>query len=201
MAESYASQKRRLLKLQKQLPEGLRGRVALYNVQAVLDLSPVAQATLVRALELGLKQPQQAVQCLQENPGIEAQELIRQVKASRKKTSPARQQSVTLLQETPAAPEPDPQDVKKLVELFLRISPGASRISAEYLVLDQPLLLNFARIAREFLTANPPPAETIFALFWVLLPDIRERASQLIEQRPAYRIALQQLHLLENQPR
>ena len=202
MTETYASQKRRLLRQQEQLPENLRGRVALYNVQAVLDLPPTAQDTLARALELGLKQPQQAIQCLQEKPDIEAQELIRQVKGLRKKPSPARQRSAMPIQEVPAAATPDSRDVDKLVKLFLFISPGGTRTGAECVVLDQPpLLLNFVQAAREFLEADPSPTETIFAVFWVLLPDIRERANQMLEQQPRYKKALQHLNLLspENQ--
>ncbi len=55
MPVPYSRRRRRREQLAKELPPGLRGRIALRHVEAVSKFSPQTQRTLAEALEAGLQ--------------------------------------------------------------------------------------------------------------------------------------------------
>ncbi len=203
---SYDARRAQWQQLAGQLLPELRGRISLRNVAAVSRLLPHAQQTLAALLDAGLLQNRQVIRHLRQNPGASLDELAEIASRPRKgrqqdgrgkqaRTGGGHLPATSIQGAASTDTEPDPRDVGELTGLFLRISPMASPISAEYWAREQAALLSIVRALREFLAADPPPAETNFAVFCALVLSLHEQVDRMIAARPAYRVTLEHLRL------
>jgi len=190
VSESYESRRKRWLQLKETLPESLKERIPLRNVQDTAQLPAEAQQTLSLALDGGLKQIPTALRTLKQNPATSAAELLA---ADRHKgqSQPGEHQPVLrgeIIIAKPVASEIDERDVITLAELFRSISPGANAISAEFWAKEKPKLLSIVRSHRAFLESNS--SEVDFVVFCAFLLQMFKDADHRLAEQPSYRNAL-----------
>ena len=190
MSESYESRRKRWLQLKETLPESLKERIPLRNVQDTAQLPDDAQQTLSLALDGGLKQIPTALRTLKQNPTASAAELLA---ADRHKGQPQSGEHqpaarVETIMAQPAASQMDERDVTTLAELFRSISPGANAISAEFWAKEKPKLLSIVRSHRAFLESNS--SEVDFVVFCAFLLQMFKDADHRLAEHPSYRNAL-----------
>ncbi len=189
MSETYESRRKRWLQLQESLPDGLRARIPLRNVQDTARLPLSAQRTLAQALDGGLKQIPTALRTLKRKPSTTVAELLsadhRKGAARSVDQKPPTRAGPPVLS---GAPRVDERDVTTLADLFRSISPGANAISAEFWAKEKPLLLSIICAHRAFLEANA--SEVDFVVFCAFLLQMFKDADRRLAEQPAYRNAL-----------
>ena len=189
MSETYESRRKRWLQLQETLPDGLRARIPLRNVQDTARLSLNAQRTLAQALDEGLKQIPTALRTLKRKPSAMVAELL---SADHRKGMGCAVDQKLPTHVGPPVPTPTPQvderDVLALAELFRSISPGANAISAEFWAKEKPMLLAMVGAHRAFLEANA--SEVDFVVFCAFLLQMFKDADRRLAEQPSYRNAL-----------
>jgi len=79
VSEGYQAKKKRWLELAARLPVGLKGRIALRNVEAVSLLEPEAQQTLASALDAGLERISTAIRILRQKPDASVDDILQEV--------------------------------------------------------------------------------------------------------------------------
>jgi hypothetical protein len=174
MSETYQSKRERWQRLMERLPAGLRGHVALRNVEAVAALPPQAQARLVEAIRSGLKRLPPAVEKLKSNPNLPVAELL----------EPTAQ----------AVVQEDIPIKAELADMVQQCFPDMPRVSAE--ALADAGLMDVARITghahNQMLSSEHLKTDFVMMVLYGLMRQTLDQLEEIIEETPSLRQALEQ---------
>jgi hypothetical protein len=181
MPITYEQRRRRRQRLVEGLPPGLRGRIALRNVEAVAKLPPEAQGRLAEAIDAGVRIPA-AIGHLKENPGATVAEIEEAAGQRGRKAQRGK------------APSPGPNDMSLLADLLQTCFPDMPRTTAEAMAGSELLsgVLGIVCAQRACFEARHGESDFVIVVLCGLALKTIERLNQIIPQRPIYRQAVQQ---------
>lgn len=184
MSETYQSKRKRWKRLQAELPDDLRPHVSLRNVEAVSKLTSDTQATLVEAIQAGLKSLPQAIKALQENPALSVSDLL-----GTTPTAAVKEETVEL--------ELSAEVREELADLIQLCYPDMPRLSANALTEAEAMQVVgglTGSLLQVFASAHIK-SDFVMVVLYALLRDAQERVDAQIDDTPAAQAALSQSDL------
>jgi hypothetical protein len=181
MPVPYEQRRRRRQQLVEGLPPGLRGRIALRNVEAVAKLPPEAQRRLAEAIDTGVRIPA-AIAHLKRNPGAKVEDIMKAAGRRGRNVSKGN------------ATSPGPTDLSLLADLLQTCFPDMPRTTAEAMAGSELLseVLGALCAQQACFESHHAESEFVVVVLCGLALKTIERLNQLIPQRPIYRQAIQQ---------
>lgn len=177
MSETYQSKQERRQRLLESLPEGLRPHVSVRNIEAVATLSTQAQASLLEAVQAGLKRLPRAIEQLRADPNTSVSSLLNPP-AQLETENPIRSDSSTIVQE--------------VADLIQERFPDMPRVSAE--ALAEAEVMQIVRITAEthqqMFKSSHIKTDFVLLTLYDLARQTLERLETIIEETPALRQAL-----------
>ncbi|MGD2156081.1 MAG: hypothetical protein PVG14_06445 [Anaerolineales bacterium] len=181
----YAQRRQRRQQLLEELPPGLRGRIALRNVEAVAKLTPEAQQKLMEAIDAGARIPA-AIRYTKENPEATVNEIVSKChrKAGKRRQRAAAEKSVSST----------PHDLNKLADLLQVCFPDMPRSTAKAMAGSELLseVLSIVRAQRTCFESRHAESDFVVVVLCGLALRTIDRLNQIIPKRLIYRQALQQ---------
>lgn len=179
MSETYQSKQERRQRLLKSLPEGLRPHVSVRNIEAVAALSTQAQASLLEAIQAGLKRLPRAIDQLRADPDTPVSDLF---------NPPAQPVTEILIQTDMSTIQ---QEVADLIQQCL---PNMPRVSAEALADADVMEIarTIAQAHQQMFKSNHIRTDFVMLTLYGLMRQTLERLEEIIEDTPALRRAFDQ---------
>ena len=179
MSETYQSKQERRQRLLESLPVSLRPHVSVRNIEAVAALSTQAQASLLEAIQAGLKRLPRAIDQLRADPDTSVADLL----------NPPAQSAAALFIQT------DSSIVQQEVaDLIQQCFPDMPRVSAEALA-DAEVMQTVRTIAQthqQMFKSNHIKTDFVMLTLYGLMRQTLEQMQELIENTPALRQAFSQ---------
>ena len=185
MPVPYDQRRQRRQQLAEKLPVGLRGRIALRNVETVAKFSPETQQRLAKAIRKDVQIPA-AVRFLKENPEAAVDEIV---KAAGKRRQ-------TEKKEQPESPEP--KNLIFLADLLQVCFPDMPRATANAMAESDLLseVLGIVCAQQVCIASNHAQSDFVIVVLCGLALATIERLNQIISAKTIYRQALQQSGLV-----
>jgi len=179
MSETYQSKQGRRQRLLESLPVSLRPHVSVRNIEAVVALSPQAQARLLEAIQAGLKRLPRAIEQLRADPDTSVADLL----------NPPSQPVAELFIQT------DSSIVQQEVaDLIQQCFPGMPRVSAEALADADVMQIvrTIAQTHQQLFKSNHIKTDFVMLTLYGLIRQTLEQMEEIIEDTPALRQAFDQ---------
>ena len=179
MSETYQSKQGRRQRLLESLPVSLRPHVSVRNIEAVVALSPQAQARLLEAIQAGLKRLPRAIEQLRADPDTSVADLL----------NPPSQPVAELFIQT------DSSIVQQEVaDLIQQCFPGMPRVSAEALADADVMQIvrTIAQTHQQLFKSKHIMTDFVMLTLYGLIRQTLEQMEEIIEDTPALRHAFDQ---------
>lgn len=179
MSETYQSKQERRQRLLESLPASLRPHVSVRNIEAVAALSTQAQASLLEAIQAGLKRLPRAIDQLRANPDTSVADLL---------NPPSQPVAELFIQ-------PDSSTVQQEVaDLIQECFPDMPRVSAEALANADVMEIarTLAQAHQQLFKSNHIKTDFVMLTLYGLIRQTLEQMEEIIEDTPVLRQAFSQ---------